>query len=46
MQVLGLKDYDAVMYVDNSVTIAGDYTDALKCAARGRFIASAGYECV
>ena len=42
LQVLGLPGYDAVVYVDNGVSVGGDFALPLKCAARGRFIASAG----
>lgn len=44
LQVLGLPGYDAVVYVDNAVSVAADFALPLKCAARGRFIASAGYQ--
>lgn len=43
LQSFSLREYDAVVYIDKSVAISTTtLEEQLKCAARGRFIASAG----
>ena len=42
LHALGLAEYDAVAYFGSDMELQGDVTPALRCAARGRLLTTAG----